>query len=279
MIKASVIGWPISHSRSPLIHGYWLKQHNIQGSYVKHAVSPDQLQSFLQALRNGEHVGTNVTIPYKETAVPFVDEADERVRRIGALNTIWRQDGKLHATATDGQGFTESLKQTLPKRDCFARPATILGAGGSTRALVDELLREGIDHINIWNRSATRAEELVHHFGPALHAISSHDLPARLQDTGLLINTTSAGMNGTPALEVPWVALNPSAIVADIVYTPLITEFLQNASGRGHDIVPGLGMLLHQAVVGFEKWFGVKPTVTNELYELVAKDIDPEYAP
>jgi shikimate dehydrogenase len=173
----------------------------------------------------------------------------------------------------------ENLRQTLPKRNFFSQPATILGAGGSARALVDELLRQGVERINVWNRTASRGEEIAHHFGSAVHSISSYELPSRLQDTGLLINTTSAGMNGTLALDLPWTTLQPQAIVADIVYTPLVTEFLQRAHSHGHDIVPGLGMLLHQAVVGFEKWFDVKPVVTPELYTMVAKDIDPDYVP
>ncbi len=279
MIKASVIGWPINHSRSPLIHGYWLKQHNIVGSYEKHAVAPDKLKAFIETLRDGVHVGTNVTIPHKETALAWVDEADERARRIGALNTIWRENGKLHATSTDGQGFMANVLQTLPAFDVTVGAVTILGAGGSTRSLTDELLRRGVSRINIWNRTASRAQELAQHFGTMVHAISSPELPQHLAHTNLLINTTAAGMNGDEALYVPWENLHSKAVVADIVYTPLITTFLQAAEKRGHAIVPGLGMLLHQAVVGFEKWFGVRPEVTQELYDLIAKDIDPDFIP
>jgi shikimate dehydrogenase len=277
MIKATVIGWPINHSRSPLIHGFWLKRHAINGSYEKLPVAPEHLKSFIDSLRRGEIVGTNVTIPHKESAVAFIDEADERVRRIGALNTIWRENGKLLATSTDGQGFLANVVQTLPTFDITKGATTILGAGGSTRALADELLRQGISRINIWNRTTARAEELAQHFGPKVHAVSSQELPTHLRNTGLLINTTAVGMNGEGVLELPWEDLNPAAAVADIVYTPLITTFLKTAEQRGHAIVPGLGMLLHQAVVGFEKWFGVRPEVTTELYDLVALDIDPDY--
>jgi shikimate dehydrogenase len=277
MIKVTVIGWPINHSRSPLIHGFWLKRHAINGSYEKLPVAPENLKLFIDSLRTGEIVGTNVTIPHKETAIAFIDEADERVRRIGALNTIWREHGKLFATSTDGQGLLANIMQTLPKFEISNSVVTILGAGGSTRALTDELLLQGAGRINIWNRTAARAEELAQHFGAKVQAVSSQELSSHLRRTGLLINTTAVGMNGEGVLEMPWEELNPSAAVADIVYTPLITAFLRTAEQRGHAIVPGLGMLLHQAVVGFEKWFGVRPEVTAELYDLVACDIDPDY--
>jgi shikimate dehydrogenase len=262
MIKASVIGWPISHSRSPLIHGYWLKQHRI---------------NFIFSLRAGNHVGTNVTIPHKQTAMAWIDMPDERASRIGALNTIWRDGHKLHATSTDGPGFMANVQHCLPTFECAARPVTILGAGGSTRALVDELLRQRVTDIRIWNRTKSRAAVISGHFGAAVTPIDSVELERAFADTGLLINTTSAGMNGEGELELPWPKLHTKAVVADIVYTPLITPFLQKASTRGHAIVPGLGMLLHQAVVGFEKWFGVRPEVTDALYDLIARDIDPEY--
>lgn len=279
MIQASVIGWPISHSRSPLIHGYWLRQHNIDGQYIKHAVAPEELGAFIATLRQGDWVGTNVTIPHKEEALAFVDEPDARVRRIGALNTIWRENGKLCATSTDGPGFIANLRQTQPGLQLQDREVTILGAGGSTRALIDELMREGASRIFLHNRTHTRAEALAHHFGETVTPIQPRELPTAFQHTDLLVNTTSAGMNGSPPLDLPWDDLKPTAVAADIVYTPLVTNFLQDARKRGHAIVPGLGMLLHQAVVGFEKWFGVRPTVTQDLHDLVARDIDPNYAP
>jgi shikimate dehydrogenase len=279
MIKASVIGWPISHSRSPLIHGYWLKQMGIHGAYEKHAVTPDDLGEFLQGLRQGTHVGTNVTLPHKETALAYVDEPDDRVRRIGALNTIWREAGELHATSTDGPGFFANLTQTLPDFRLGEQPVTILGAGGSARAIIDELLRQGVDRIFLVNRTFARAESLAQHFGPCVTAIKTSDLPNALGQSGLLINTTSAGLADQAEMFLPWVNLEPTAVVADIVYTPLITPFLQAATAHGHAIVPGLGMLLHQAVVGFEKWFGQRPIVTKALHDLVARDIDPDFRP
>lgn len=278
MIKASVIGWPIQHSRSPLIHGYWLKKHGINGSYDKQAVAPDALESFIQTLRDGEHVGTNVTLPHKEAALPFIDEADDRVRRIGALNTIWRDSSKLLATSTDGPGFLANVQQTQPQFEIAKGPVTILGAGGSTRAIIDELLRTGVDRIFIHNRTYSRAEALAQHFGAKVRSVAPAKLTKALAETGLLVNSTSAGMTGQDQLDFSWDSLAPNAVVADIVYTPLVTPFLLEAQSRGHAIIPGLGMLLHQAVVGFEKWFGVRPEVTQDLYDLVARDIDPEYA-
>jgi shikimate dehydrogenase len=279
MIEACVIGWPISHSRSPLIHGYWLKQHGIDGHYSKQAVTPAGLQDFISSLRHGQRVGANVTLPHKEAALQFVDEADDRARRIGALNTIWREDEKLHATSTDGAGFLANLRQTVPDFAVENAPVTILGAGGSARAIVDELLRTGVDRVSIHNRTISRAEALADHFGSRVRALADNELRTALTEAGLLVNTTSAGMNTEGELAIPWDKLSDRAVVADIVYTPLLTPFLVTARSRGHAIVPGLGMLLHQAVVGFEKWFGVFPAVTKDLHDLVARDIDPDYQP
>ncbi len=279
MKTASVIGWPISHSRSPLIHSYWLRQHAIEGLYEKCAVEPENLSDFIHSLRTGTRVGTNVTIPHKETAVSFVDVPDDRVRRIGSLNTIWRENNKLFATSTDGAGFVANVLQHIPAFSFEGKIATILGAGGSTRALVDELLRCDVKHIHIQNRTHAKAEHIAQHFGPQVTAQHHDHLAASLELTDILINTTAVGMNSENSIPLPWQHLNPSAIVADIVYTPLITPFLQTAKAHHHAIIPGLGMLLHQAVIGFEKWFGVKPIVTQELYSLVARDIDPDYQP
>jgi shikimate dehydrogenase len=279
MIKASVIGWPIAHSRSPLIHGYWLKQHGIDGAYEKIAVEPEGLPAFLATLRHGQHVGTNVTLPHKETALAHIDVPDERVQRIGALNTIWREGDKLHATSTDGVGFVENVKAEIPGFGWRGKSVTILGAGGSTRALVDEMLRQGVAAITIWNRTHSRAEVLAASFGTHVSAVVSADLAKTLGRIDLLVNTTSAGVKGDLELALPWTSLAAGAVVADIVYTPLVTDFLRKAAARDHVIVPGLGMLLHQAVIGFERWFGVRPQVTPALYDLVARDIDPAYIP
>jgi shikimate dehydrogenase len=272
---ASVIGWPIAHSRSPIIHTHWLKTYGIQGDYTKQAVTPEELPSFIDSLRQGERIGINVTLPHKERAVACVDEPDDRVMRIGALNTIWRDGAKLCATSTDGPGFLANLQHQMPDFDHTIGPILILGAGGSTRSLVDEFLRQGAKAIGIYNRTASRAEVIAQDFGRSVHALDAQDLPSAMRRCALIVNTTAAGMNGSEPLSLPWNELNPSAVVADIVYTPLVTAFLQQAQFRGHRTVTGLGMLLHQAVFGFEKWFGRKPAVTQELYDLVANDISP----
>ena len=277
MIKACVIGWPIAHSRSPLIHNYWIEHHGLQGSYDKVAVDPKTLPQFFKSIRQGNYLGCNVTLPHKETALRYVDEADDRARRIGALNTVWLRDHKLHATSTDGPGFIANVMDHCSGFKCNDLTVTILGAGGSARAIVDELLRQGVARIQVHNRTHARAEELSHHFGAAMNAVDAASLPQALSHTDLLINTTSQGMNDSSEVDLPWAQLKPGAIVADIVYTPLITAFLKTAKTRGHAIVPGLGMLLHQAVIGFEKWFGVMPEVTPELHAIVARDIDPDW--
>lgn len=279
MIQAGVIGWPIAHSRSPLIHGHWLKHHGIEGSYDKTAVEARDLPAFINRLRHGNRVGANVTMPHKETAIHAIDEPDDRVRRIGALNTIWRDRGKLHATSTDGPGYIASLKHTCPWFNVSGGPVVVLGAGGSARAIIDELLRQDATEIKIWNRTHGRAEALASHFGKRVAAVDSHGLTLALRSTHLLVNTTSAGLKNGEGLVLPWASLNPDSVVSDIVYTPLVTPFLKTARERGHTIVPGLGMLLHQAVFGFEKWFGVTPVVTQELHDLVARDIDPDFRP
>lgn len=274
--KACVIGWPIAHSRSPLIHGYWLKHHGIAGSYDRMPVQPENLPSFFKSLRRGAFIGCNVTLPHKQNALAHIDHPDDRVRRIGALNTVWQQDGTLHATSTDGPGFLANLKATLPDFDTSDKTAAVLGAGGSARAIIDELLRSGCTCVNIFNRTKARAEELANIFGPSVTVTDHHDLPNQLAKTDFLINTTSAGIGDTEKLDLPWHELNKNAVVSDITYVPLVTPFLLDAKARGHRTVTGLGMLLHQAVFGFEKWFGVKPQVTDELYNLVARDIDPD---
>ncbi len=278
-VRVSVIGWPIAHSRSPVIHGHWLKTYGIVGNYTRESVAPAELPKFIDSLRGGERIGCNVTLPHKESSVSLVDEPDERARRIGALNTIWRQGDRLLATSSDGAGFMANLKDHLPQIDVSAAPVTILGAGGSARALVDELLRQGAGQIVIYNRTLARAQTLAAHFGPLVVAVDTVDLPARLAQSGLMVNTTSAGLNGDQEQQLPWTHVKPEIPVADIVYTPLVTAFLQKAQATGHPTVPGLGMLLHQAVVGFEKWFGVRPVVTQELHDIVARDIDPDFRP
>jgi shikimate dehydrogenase len=279
MIKACVIGWPITHSRSPLIHGYWLKRHGIDGSYERVAVKPSQLQDFLTNLKANGLAGCNVTIPHKEAALSVVQHIDDSVKKIGALNTVYLKEGKTHATSTDGEGFFQNLISHVPDFDATKKRVTILGAGGSAKAIIERLLREDVESITIINRTMARANDIKTIFGEKIFVCPSEKTADALGNCDLLINTTSQGMTGQPDLQLDLTSLVPRAVVADIVYVPLKTQLLMDAESRGHRIVPGLGMLLHQAVRGFELWFGVKPEVTPELYTLIARDIDPGYQP
>jgi shikimate dehydrogenase len=275
MIKACVIGSPIAHSRSPLIHGYWLNQLGIDGSYERVLVEPEGLADFLKNLKQNGYVGCNVTIPHKEAALPLIDQIDQSVKAIGALNTVYLSGGKTHATSTDGDGFLQNLIAHIPDLNLTGKTVVILGAGGSAKALIERLLRAGVKLITVANRTVARAEELRTTFGTKIVPIELRDL--NLHTCDLLINTTSLGMAGQPPLEIGLQELEPHAIVADIVYVPLKTELIKRAEARGLRTVPGLGMLLHQAVRGFELWFGVKPMVTPELCTLIARNIDPDY--
>jgi shikimate dehydrogenase len=275
MIKACVIGWPITHSRSPLIHGYWLRELNIKGSYERVAVEPKNLHEFLLNLKKNGYAGCNVTLPHKEAALAAVDHIDASVKAIGALNTIYRRDGETYATSTDGDGFVQNLLSHVPDFKLAGKTIAILGAGGSAKAIIERLLRADVKIISVVNRTLARARELQATFGPKI--IPTQSLGEALMACDVLVNTTSQGMSGQPELEIDLTHLPPHAIVCDIVYVPLKTALLRNAEARGHKIVPGLGMLLHQAVTGFELWFGQRPKVTDALYDLIAKDIDKDY--
>ena len=277
MKKACVIGYPITHSRSPLIHNHWLKTYGLEGLYEKRQVEPENLSAFIKNLSNNGYVGCNVTIPHKETAIQYVTEIDAIVRKTGSLNTIYIQDNVLKATSTDGEGFYQNLKTTIPGFNMFGKTVVIIGAGGSARAVIERLIRADVAKLYIINRTQARAEELATLFGPKVIPSHTSTLPKLLTATDLLINTTSQGMMGQPELEIELNSLPASAIVADLIYVPLKTKLIKAAEARGLRAVGGLGMLLHQAVVGFEKWFGVKPIVTDELYRMIARDIDPDF--
>lgn len=279
MIKACVIGWPIAHSRSPLIHNYWLKSLGIDGHYDQVAVEPAQLEQFLRSLPASEYVGCNVTLPHKELALPAIDHIDESVKSIGALNTVYIRNGKTYATSTDGDGFLQNLQANHPNFDAHGKTIVILGAGGSAKAIIERLLRAAVAEIIIVNRSAARAQQLKLQFGDKITISDPNQLATVLKSADLLVNTTSQGMIGQPSLEIDLSALPAAAIVADIVYAPLKTLLIIQAENLGLRTVTGLGMLLHQAVIGFEKWFGAKPLVTSQLYDLVATDIDKDYKP
>lgn len=275
--KACVIGWPISHSRSPLIHGYWLKRYGIAGSYERIPVRPEDLPAFLTGLTGQGFAGCNVTLPHKEAAFRTVRTADAATARLGVVNTVFARDGDLWGTSTDGEGFLASLTAGHPGWRAEGQTVVILGAGGATRALVGALIDAGAARLLIANRTRAKAEELRRDFGSKVEPHDWAQAPEILRRADLLINTTSLGMTGQPPLAVELAHLPKSALVTDIVYTPLETDLLQRAKARGNAIVPGLGMLLHQAVRGFELWFGTRPEVTDDLYDLVARDIDPGY--
>lgn len=280
-IRAAVLGWPIGHSRSPLIHGFWLKTHRIDGRYDPIAVDPKDAADWFARFADHGLAGANVTIPHKETALAACAHVERHAVRLGAVNTLWLEDGRLCGTSTDGEGFMANLADRAPhwRAHPGAGHALILGAGGAARAIVDALLMEGLERVTILNRSTDRAEALARHFtaafaGARVHAGALSDVADHAQDAGLVVNTTALGMVGQPSLGVPVDRFAEAATVADIVYTPLQTDLLKQAADRGHPTVDGLGMLLHQAVPGFHRWFGVKPEVTDDLRQLAIADLN-----
>lgn len=277
MTRACVIGWPISHSRSPLIHGYWLKQHGIDGSYTRQPVEPAALAGFIGGLEASGYAGCNVTLPHKEAVFALVRRADEATERLGAVNTVYLRDGVVLGTNTDGEGFINSLLQSTPRFTVAGTRAVVLGAGGASLAVVNAILGQGASEVVVANRTVEKAEELRRRFGPRIVPVAWDKAADQLGECGLLVNTTSLGMKGQPELDIDLSRLWGDAVVTDIVYTPLRTRLLTDAAARGHRVVEGLGMLLHQAVRGFSLWFGITPEVTQELHDLVARDIDPEY--
>jgi shikimate dehydrogenase len=274
MRRACVIGWPVEHSRSPLIHRYWLKHYGIDGDYVKEAVRPEELARFLGSLGARGYAGANVTLPHKEAALRAAESADEAAMAIGAANTLWLDpDGTLHASNTDAYGFMTNLEAEAPDWNAGRRPVMLLGAGGAARAILHGLLAAGVSRILLANRTRDRAEDLAEAFGEAVEMVDWADRNRALQGCGLLVNATSLGMTGKEALDVDLAALPNDAVVADIVYSPLETDLLAAARARGNRVVDGLGMLLHQAVPGFERWYGVRPEVTPELRAHVAASL------
>lgn len=276
-LKAGVIGWPVAHSLSPTLHGYWLKEHHINGRYDRLAIPPEDLKSFLSGLKDHGLQGVNVTLPHKENACQLMDETSSFARRVQAVNTvIVRDDGSLFGDNTDGFGFIESLKSSAPTYDFANAPAVVLGAGGAARAILAALHDAGVPEIRLTNRTRQRAEDLVSQLDIPVDLLDWPLAPDALSDAGLVINTTSLGLKGTPsgALLNMARALPAKSLVTDIVYTPLITPFLQTARDRGAQTVDGLGMLLHQARPGFEAWFGVTPAVTPELRQALLTALD-----
>jgi shikimate dehydrogenase len=280
VIKVCVIGWPISHSRSPLIHGYWLKQHRIDGSYTRQPVEPSALNAFLASLSDAGYAGCNVTIPHKEIHLPSRDSLPMRRPSVWAPSTpCFLREGKVFGTNTDGEGFINSLYQSTPRLSLRNSRAVVIGAGGASLAVVNAILEQGASEVAVANRTVEKAHALRQRFGSHVVPVDWERMADQLSECSLLVNTTSLGMKGQPGIELDFSRLSESAVVSDIVYTPLRTKLLEDAARRGNTVVEGLGMLLHQAVRGFSLWFGVTPEVTPELHTLVARDIDPDYRP
>ena len=266
---AGIMGWPVAHSRSPALHNFWIEEHGIDGAYVPLPVRPEQLAEALRALPMLGFRGCNLTLPHKQMALSIVDRVEPLAHRIGAMNTvIVMPDGTLEGRNTDVFGFRENLRERAPDWTPTAGPAVVLGAGGAARAVVAALIEARVEEIRIANRTPARAEQLADDLAaPAtrmtVHAWDERD--AALRDAGILVNTTSLGMAGEPVLKLDLSQLPPTAVVVDIVYVPLETALLVNARQRGHRVIDGLGMLLHQGRPGFEAWFGSPVAVTREL--------------
>jgi shikimate dehydrogenase len=256
-----------------MIHGHWLAKYGIAGTYTREAVKPEGVSSFLSSLADRGFSGCNVTLPHKHAALAAATHKDAAAVAIGAANTLWLENGALHATNTDAYGFMTHLAQSVPNWQSVDAPVSILGAGGAARALIHGFLTAGVGEIRIFNRTPARAEDLARHFGPRVTPHAWGDREHLSRDVGVLVNTTALGMIHGEPLEMDVAHLSERTIVADIVYVPLETPLLANARRRGLRTVDGLGMLLHQAVPGFEKWFGRKPEVTSELRALLAADI------
>lgn len=271
--RACVIGHPVAHSRSPLIHKHWLNELKIEGDYVRHDVAPDQIDAFLRNFSASGFAGANVTVPHKEAAFRALKHADPVATYLKAANTLWLEDGALNGMNTDVHGFLAHLDESVPDWNQHAETAIVLGAGGAARAIVYALIQRGLARIFVVNRTFARAEALVADFGTNVIAAEWGALPKRMREASLLVNATSRGMTGQPALELELKPLKNDSVVYDIVYVPLETPLLAAARKRGLRTVDGLGMLMHQAVPGFERWFGVRPQVTGTLRAMLLQDL------
>jgi shikimate dehydrogenase len=269
-IMAGVMGWPVAHSRSPLIHNHWIKQHHLSGAYGLFPVEPQNLETAIRGIAALGLAGCNITIPHKVQAMQYMDWVDPHAQKVGAINTVVVQaNGTLHGFNNDGFGYLQSLKEAHTQWRADAGPVVVLGAGGAARAILVALLEQGATEIRLLNRTPDKAQALAEEFGPCIQALpwsQRHEAVAR---AALLINTTNQGMHGTPALDLRLDDLPPTALVSDIIYTPLVTPLLEQARQRGNTTVNGLGMLIHQARPAFEAWFGVTPTSTPELIDLL----------
>ncbi|MCG6901550.1 MAG: shikimate dehydrogenase [Rhodobacter sp.] len=269
---AGVIGSPISHSRSPRLHAHWLRKYGLPGYYVPMDVSQSDLETSIRTLPKLGFVGVNVTIPHKESVLVMADLVTDRAALIGAANTlIFRKDGKIHADNTDGYGFVQNLRQNAPNWQPKSGPAAVIGGGGAARAIVASLIEIGVPEIRLSNRTRTRADALRTEFGAKVTVYEWVQAGNMLEGAKTVVNTSSLGMVGKPEFRVPLDALSPNAVVNDLVYTPLDTAFLQRARAMGCTTVDGLGMLLHQAAPAFERWFGQRPEVDDQLRQLMLR--------
>ena len=266
-----IMAWPAGHSRSPLIHNYWIKQHKLNAEYRREAVSPEKFKEFVTHLRENGYIGGNVTVPHKETALAL-SAPDERAKAVGAANCLWYDGDTLRSTNTDVEGFLGNLDAVTPGWDRGLETAVVLGAGGGARAVIFGLLQRNVGRVYVINRTRARAETLKKKFGARVRVAGWDETTGLLGGAGLLVNTTSLGMVGQPPLEIN-LRCPASLAVADLVYAPLETGLLKMARARGLRTADGLGMLLHQAVRGFERWFGVRPVVTPELRALIEADL------
>jgi len=269
---AGVIGRPIGHSKSPRLHSHWLQRYGVPGHYIPMDVATNDLAHVLSVLPKAGFRGVNVTIPHKEAVLDIADVISDRASLIGAANTLtFQSDGKLHADNTDGVGFIANLRQNAPGWDATAGPALVLGAGGAARAIVASLLHERVPQILLANRTRARADALKAHFGGKVEVVDWNNVSSRLADAATLINTTSLGMTGKEELKLPLDNLRTTTLVTDLVYTPLTTPLLAAAAEKGCTTVDGLGMLLHQAAPGFERWFGHTPEVDEALRKVMLR--------
>lgn len=263
-MKAGVIGYPIAHSKSPIIHQHWLDEYNIEGSYKAIEIKPEELKEKIQRLVDNGFDGFNITIPHKENIFKLCDELDDAAQKVGAVNTVVIKDKKLIGMNTDAFGFTQNIK-SKNSFDFKGRRALVLGAGGASRAVLYALVNEGVEQILLSNRTRDKAEKLKELYPDKIEIIDWKEKESCLKSIDLLVNTTSLGMVGQPSLEINLENLNKSALVTDIVYAPLMTPLLKNAQLRGNEVVTGIGMLLHQARPSFKAWTGIMPTVTDDL--------------
>ena len=271
--RCFIIGHPVAHSRSPLIHGTWLADHGLEGSYERVDVAPADLPAFVARLRAGAFAGGNVTVPHKEAMLPLLDEVSEAAQAVGAVNTIWREGARLHGDNTDVAGFLAHLDASVSGWDKRVATALVLGAGGAARGIAFALKARGVGRILLVNRSRERADELAAALGRPVEAADWQERAGLVASADLVVNTTALGMHGQPPLDLDLAGLRPGTIVDDIVYVPLKTPLLLAAEARGGIAVDGLGMLLHQAVPGFARWFGVTPSVTPALRARLEADI------